>query len=194
MRKPFFCLWIGFLLLLCCCSAPAPREPYAMEQTEAAAEPPEILSFPDMEALAAFFDSVSLSDEAFAAYLTENSLDLNGISSKQDVMDLIAQLDGVPFPTVADAGAADIAIYPSYGQFHVQYLTEAGEFCGFSVHYQERTLEAQPLTFQYYDEARDLQILTGAVDGCWVVCRFRGTEAMAREVANEWTVFSDFPT
>src|SRR5699024_7426804 len=122
MRKPFFCLWIGFLLLLCCCSAPAPREPYAMEQTEAAAEPPETLSCPEMQALAAFFDSVSRSDEAFAAYLTENSLDLSGISSKQDVMDLIAQLDGVPFPTVADAGAADIAIYPSYGQFHVQYL------------------------------------------------------------------------
>src|SRR5699024_7833603 len=92
MRKPFFCLWIGCLLLLCCCSAPTPREPYAIEQTEAAAEPPEILSFPDREALAAFFDSVSLSDQAFTAYLTEHSLDLNGISSKQDVMDLIAQL------------------------------------------------------------------------------------------------------
>lgn len=194
MHKPFCCLWIGLLLLLCCCAAPVSGETYAMEQTGAAAEPPEILAFSNLEALASFFNSVSLSEKAFAAYVSENDLDMNGISTKQDVEDMKARLEGVPFPTVADAEAANIEIYPSYGQFHVQYLTESGEFCGFTVQYQERTLEAQPLTFQYYDEARDLQILTGAVNGCWIVCRFRGTEAAAREVASERTVFSDFPT
>ena len=194
MYKLFCCLWIVLLLLLCCCAAPAPSETYAMEQTGAAAEPPEILVFSNMEALASFFDSISLTEKAFAAYLSENNLEMNGISTQQDVEDLKARLEGVPFPTIVDAEAANIGIYPSYGQFHVQYLTESGEFCGFTVQYQERTLEAQPLTFQYYDEARDLQILTGAVNGCRVVCRFRGKEAAAREVASERNVFSDFPT
>ena len=45
MYKLFCCLWIVLLLLLCCCAAPAPSETYAMEQTGAAAEPPEILVF-----------------------------------------------------------------------------------------------------------------------------------------------------
>ena len=94
-------------MLLCSCSNDVTPIPENTSSDTENTDPPQMLIFADFKAYLDFEGSVSLSDEDFAAFISDNSYDMNGVQSKDDVKRYCETIDKLP---VTFTGAGD-AVY-----------------------------------------------------------------------------------
>ena len=113
------------VMLLCSCSNDAKLSKNTPSDTNESADPPQTLIFSDFKAYLDFEGSASLSNEDFAAFISDNSYDMNGVQSKEDVRRYCEIIDKLPIPEDSGLTLRDIVFYPEREECSVT-ITDAG--------------------------------------------------------------------
>ena len=113
-------------MLLCSCSNDVTPIPENTSSDTENTDPPQMLIFADFKAYLDFEGSVSLSDEDFAAFISDNSYDMNGVQSKDDVKRYCETIDKLPVPEDPSLTLRDIVFYPEREECSVTF-TGAGD-------------------------------------------------------------------
>lgn len=89
-------------------------------------EPPKQLSFSSLEELNTLRSCLEKTDEELIAYLSSRSLDVNGLSSRQDVEDFFARILSFPMATLDVSGweVGSVLYYPDDDILLVFYHAE----------------------------------------------------------------------
>ena len=113
-------------MLLCSCSNDAKLSKNAPSDTSESTDPPQTLIFSDFKAYLDFEGSVALSDEDFAAFISDNSYDMNGVISKDDVKRYCEAIDKLPVPEDPGLTLRDIVFYPEREECSVTFTGAGG--------------------------------------------------------------------
>ena len=97
-------------------------------------EPPCILTFRSLNDYKTFADSQELSDEEFNAFIAENSYNMNGISTKDDVVVFCDILNNIPFPESDELTFSAMQFYHERNECDLFYKYDDNVNCVFTVY------------------------------------------------------------
>ena len=105
-------------------------EPVGAEQNTSI-EPPKVLIFSSLIEYQKFASSVEMEDDEFLKYIQENSFDMNGIASKENVKDTLSFVETVPFPKLSGYKLSQFMIYPDKHECYILYEKNDSQRCSF---------------------------------------------------------------
>ena len=133
--------------VLCSCSGQHPSESIDISKNNTITEdvnektienthdepagPPAMLIFNNIEGYIKFRNSIELSDDEFMLYISDNSFDMNGISSKDDVTAICALVNSIPLPNAQELSLTEMIIYPEREQCFFKYKTAEDVICSY---------------------------------------------------------------
>ena len=97
-------------------------------------EPPRILTFRSMNDYKTFVDSPELSDEEFNAFISQNSYNMNGVSTKDDVIAFCNKLNSIPFPEAHELTFSAMQLYIESNHCDLFFKYSGNVNCVFEVY------------------------------------------------------------
>lgn len=80
------------------------------------------LSFDNLDEYRALLSAVTMENEALTEFLDSKSYSMNGINSREDIIELEAAVAPVPFPVLEGAELKIFHIYPEHQNIFVRYI------------------------------------------------------------------------
>lgn len=139
------------------------------EDQNTSIEPPKVLVFNSLTEYQKFSSSVEMTDDEFVKYLQENSYDMNGIVSKENVQDTVSLVEEISFPEISGYKLSQFIIYPDWHECYLLYMNSESQRCSFLYqldntaaiqNYINHNSRTAPLDLENYAEIQTLYELS----------------------------------
>ena len=100
-------------------------------------EPPSMLFFGSVQDYSDFTDSVNMETEAFDSYIKRNNYYMNGVHTKQDVLEVVDFMKALPLPASEAFDFVQMEFYVDEHTCFVLYQGDDSERCSFLIYIDE---------------------------------------------------------
>lgn len=110
-------------------------------------EPPNTLIFDSIDEYDSFVASIELTDEDFESFISNNGYSMNGISSKNDVIQVSNQINSILWPVSDTFDLSQMIFYPDREEYFILFSNEDAQSCSFLYYLDaSKTADNNPLT------------------------------------------------
>ena len=103
--------------------------------------PPFQVYIKDVDELAEMRRMLEADDDVLQRYLWDSSLNMNGVTTRENLRSVLSFIDSLPFPSVRNELFPSIKYYPEYQGVYICYELDTGEIYSFYFFPSETTLQ-----------------------------------------------------